>query len=286
MNPGLRTALPLQYPARQFAVFRIAFGVFLFVWLARLVPYAAQLFSRDGIFPTWPDTALPNLLRSFDSPRFATAYLAFLTAVAALYALGAFRRSAALVLWYGLASLVARTSGIANPSLAYLGWLLLASALVPAGEPWALRRRPADPAWRMPPLLFYGAWAIMAVAYTASGWDKLGSLGWRNGTAVPLVLGLPFARDTVLRDAILALPDPLLHLLTWAALGTELLFAPACLWRPTRIAFWCAGVGLHLGLLALLDFADISVAMLAIHLWTFDVRWLPGRMARPPARLA
>lgn len=275
---------PPPVPPHQFALFRIGFGLFLAIWLARLVPFAPELFSDAGLFPDWPATPLPNPFRVFPGPGFATGFVAALAGLAALYTLGLGRRLAALALWYGLSCLVARTSGILNPSLPFIGWLLLASALVPAGEPWALRRRGArpDPAWRMPPLLFHGAWWILALAYTASGWDKLASHGWATGIAARTILGLPFARDNPLVDAVLALPDPAIRALTWGALGTELLFAPLALWRPTRILVWCAGVALHLGLLAMLDFAEISIAMLFIHAWTFDARWLEAVRSRRP----
>ncbi|MDJ0865584.1 MAG: hypothetical protein QNK03_05695 [Myxococcota bacterium] len=262
------------YPARQFALFRLLLGAFLFVFFARLVPFAGELFSESGVFPMWPDTPLPNVLRWNESAAFATAWVALLAGLSLLYALGLWRRTCALLLWYGLSSLLARTAGISNPSLGYLGWLLLASALVPLGEPWTLgRRRPAED-WRMPAVLFWGAWAVMAVSYTASGWEKLDSIGWQRGGAFYHVLGLPWARDWFLRDWIVEAPWALIRALTWGALATELLFAPAALWRPTRIAIWCAAVALHLALLATMDFPDISLGMMFIHLWTFDVRWL------------
>jgi hypothetical protein len=276
-----------RYPARQFALFRIVLGLFLAQWFARLVPFAEELFGPTGLFPHWPRSPLPNVFRLelASQPGFARALVAGLALASLLFAFGVARRVLAVCIWYGLSCLTARHFGILNPSLPYLGWLLLASALVPRGEGLSLRGAAADPAWRMPPLLFHGAWWIMALAYTASGWDKLSSLGWRNGTAAAVILGLPFARDTFLRELVLALPAVAIRLLTWSALATELLFAPMCLWRPTRILAWCAAVGLHLGLLALLDFADISVAMLMIHVFTFDVRWWTERPVRglPPA---
>jgi hypothetical protein len=46
----------------------------------------------------------------------------------------------------------------------------------------------------------------------------------------------------------------------------------------TRPLMWLAMVGMHIGILALVSFADLSAGMLMLHFFTFDSRW-PG-MAR------
>jgi predicted DCC family thiol-disulfide oxidoreductase YuxK len=67
---------------------------------------------------------------------------------------------------------------------------------------------------------------------------------------------------------------------TWSALGLELLFAPLALFRRIRPWIWLAMIGLHLGLLVMVDFADLTLGMLLIHFLTFDPAWIPRRAAR------
>jgi hypothetical protein len=66
-------------------------------------------------------------------------------------------------------------------------------------------------------------------------------------------------------------------LLTWKALALELLFLPLAVWRWTRPVIWFAMVSVHIGILALVSFADLSAGMLMVHLFTLDSRW-PGML--------
>ena len=166
---------------------------------------------------------------------------------------------------------------IENPALPYIGWILLAHALLP-GAPYgslAARGR-VDPrgSWRMPPPIFGAAWVLMAIGYTYSGWTKLVSPSWIDGSAIAHVLQNPLARPGLLRHVLMSLPPPVLGAATWSALGLELAFAPLALWRRARPWIWVAMVGLHLSLLTLLDFTDLSLGMIMVHLFTFDPGWI------------
>lgn len=45
------------------------------------------------------------------------------------------------------------------------------------------------------------------------------------------------------------------------------------------------GLAMHVGLIALIDFADLSLGMVMLHLFTFDPAWLPPVKARTPETL-
>jgi hypothetical protein len=138
----------------------------------------------------------------------------------------------------------------------------------------------------MPSLLFTGAWILMAVGYTYSGLTKLVSPSWVDGTAVAHVLENPLARPGALREAILDLPGGVLRLGTWATLTLELLFAPLTLSRTLRPWIWMLALGLHVGLIVLIDFADLSLGMIMLHLFTFDPAWVRrGRSAHRARQL-
>src|SRR5262245_26202172 len=132
----------------------------------------------------------------------------------------------------------------------------------------------------MPPSIFCVAWILMALGYSYSGWTKLVSPSWLDGTAVARVLDSPLARPGFLREFMLSLPPWLLHLFTWGALAMELSFAPLALVRRARPWIWAALLSMHLGLIALIDFADLSLGMVFLHLFTFDPAWLrPAKVA-------
>jgi predicted DCC family thiol-disulfide oxidoreductase YuxK len=267
----------------QFTLFRVVFGGYLAVHFLQLAPWAGELFGHHGLMPQPslnPAHGLfPNPLDLPLSDGLLSAILALLAAVALLFAAGQWRRTAALILWFGWTALFHRNNLILNPSVPYVGLLLVLSALVPGGEPWSRGRR--DAGWAMPKWVFRSAWILMAVGYSFSGLTKLPSESWIDGSALRHLLENPLARPGAVREALVALPDVVLKLLTWGTLAVELLFAPLALWARSRPWIWLTLVLTHLGILAVVDFADLSFGMLMLHLFTFDPEWLPPRGTAP-----
>jgi predicted DCC family thiol-disulfide oxidoreductase YuxK len=268
-----------HYSAYQFTGFRVVLGLYVAVHFGTLIPYAGELFSRSGMIPNPrlnPTFAIfPNALSLVDSPLGVQLFLGGLCLLAVLFVLGFQRRAAALLLWFGWACLLNRNSLIANPGIPYVGWLLLACALIPPGEPlsWRPGAGPQRP-WAMPPPLYWGAWWLMAAGYTLSGLHKLQSPSWIDGSALAQVLANPLARPYGLREWLLGLPPAALRLATWSALLLEVGFLPLCLFRTTRKWAWLLFIGFHLGILTVVDFADLTLGVLMIHLFTFDARWV------------
>jgi hypothetical protein len=159
--------------------------------------------------------------------------------------------------------------------------LLLLTTLVPAREPLRAFGRSASGGFYVPAAVYWTAWFLMAAGYTFSGVVKLASPSWIDGTAMWHVVQSPLARDGVLRNAALGMPAWGFQLLTWKALALEIFFLPLALWRWTRPLIWLAMVLMHIGILALVSFADLSAGMLLVHLFTWDSRWPGmGRMVR------
>jgi predicted DCC family thiol-disulfide oxidoreductase YuxK len=270
----------------QYSLVRALFGVYLLSHFVMLMPYAAELFSREGVLPERAASPLihlfPNVLAVSDAPWVAMALIAIAAVASIAFALGVRDRIAAVVVWYVLACLFGRDPLIANPSLPFVGWLLLMHATLPRAPfgSWAARGR-VDPrgGWSFPPAIFTAAWIVMSAGYTYSGWTKLVSPSWVDGTAIARVLDNPLARPTLLRGAMLSLPDMLLHVMTWGALALELLFAPLALVRRARPIIWTLMLSMHIGLMTLIDFADLSFGMIVLHLFTFDPRWVPAAHA-------
>jgi predicted DCC family thiol-disulfide oxidoreductase YuxK len=270
-----------QWTGGQYSLFRALFGAYLFIHFAQLVPWGAELFSNRGVLPDGAASPVlhlfPNMLALYDAPAFVTVLLVFAAGASVLLAIGWFDRAAAIALWYVLACLFGRNPLIANPGLPYVGLLLLAHACLPRAPYGSFERRgQVDPGsqWRMPQEIYLLVWVLMALGYSYSGYTKLISPSWVDGTALERVLNNPLARPGVLREAMLALPPVFLQLATWGALALELLFAPLALSRRLRPWLWTAMLTLHLGLIALIDFADLSLGMVMLHLFTFDPGWI------------
>lgn len=275
----------------QFALFRIIFGTYLACHFASQLPHAVELFSRAGVLPDPRLNPLyglfPNPLAIWDSPAFTISFICALLGLSVAFAIGAWRRTTSLLLWFGWAALFHRNNLIANPSLAYVGVALLFCTVVPSGEPWSVSgrdRRPSE--WYFPAAAFWGAWLLMAAGYSTSGWIKLSSPSWIDGTAFLHLLENPLARPGFARDALLALPWWAHAAITWTALAFEFAFLPLCFFRVGRLIAWTAMLVMHLGILVAVDFADLSFGMVMIHLFTFDARWFPPhRDARRPVLL-
>jgi predicted DCC family thiol-disulfide oxidoreductase YuxK len=270
----------------QYSVVRAIFGIYLFIHFAHLTPWAAEVFSNHGLLSDGRLSPLlflfPNLLAIWDGPAFVTAFVIAAAGLSLLFAVGMWDRLAAVALWYIWACLHGRMPLIINPGLPYVGWLLLAHACLPPAPygSWAARGR-IDPGnnWKMPEGIFLAAWILMALGYSYSGYAKLISPSWIDGSAVARVLDNPLARPCWLRDVLLALPPWMLRLATWGALATELGFAPLALWPHLRPWLWGLMVLMHLNLMVLIDFADLSLGMLMLHGFTFDPAWLRPKPA-------
>ena len=275
----IRMRSMISISSKQFAIFRLVFGIYLAVHFVTLIPYAAELFSNRGVLAdarlNLTFGILPNLLEHYDSPAFVTGFLIALSILAAAFALGVLRRAIAVLLWYGWACLFDRNNLINNPSIPYVGMLLLLTTLVPSGE--TLTRTPNERSWEFPAMVYWTASILMAAGYSFSGWMKLHSPSWIDGTALYHVLNNPLARPGVARDVLLAVPPWCLHLATWGSLGAELLFLPLSLWRQTRMLMWCALVTMNVAILFVINFADLTIGMLMIHLFTYDPAWFSAR---------
>ncbi len=268
----------------QYSVFRCVMGSYLLIHFLHLIPWGAEVFSNAGMLadasasPLYP--LFPNVLFLWDSPTAVVTLLAAGAGLAVAFALGVHDRTAALILWYLWACLFTRNPLISNPGLPFIGWILLAHAFVPTRPygSWDARVR-VDPGggWRFPVAIHTAALIVMAISYSYSGYTKLASPSWLDGSALLHVLSNPLARPTILRETLLALPHPLIAIATWSALGLEIAFAPMAIFRKLRPWLWLAMLGMHLSLMTLIDFSDLSAGMVMLQFFTFDPAWVKGK---------
>lgn len=266
------------WSANLYRMLRVLLGTYVAVHFMHLMPWSAEVFSNRGMLVDAHASPLfgwlPNVLAVSDSPA-AVVTLTLTGAVGGvLLALGRFDRIAAVVVVYVLACLYARNPLIANPGLPYVGWMLLAHLAIP---PVPRHDASAAVEWRMPRPIYVAAWIVLALSYSYSGYTKLLSPSWVSGDTVALVLQNPLARDHVLRELLLVTPESVLRGVTWAILYVELLFAPLALIPRLRPLLWTIMLGVQLGFLVLLNFADLTAPMLLFHFLTFDPAWIRSK---------
>lgn len=105
-----------------------------------------------------------------------------------------------------------------------------------------------------------------------------------SNAATPSIVAVTLrARPQVFREWALAAPAFVLQSLTWLVLAIELLFAPLALSPRLRPWLWTLMLFAQVGFLTFLNFADLTVPMLLVHLLTFDHAWLAHRERGAPA---
>jgi len=274
-----------NYSPYFFSFFRICFGIYLTVHFIQLIPAGRELFSTMG---TLPDASLgftykvfPNILSLFSSPSSVSLFLVTAVIFSISFTLGIYRKISALVLWYLFACLFNRNLFISNPSIPYVGWMLLACALIPKGEA-SLRNTGSSELkdWRFPKILYFGALFLLGWGYSLSGFHKLSSPSWVDGSAIWHLINNPLSRDTFLRNWMIVLGTSLpvvYKIVTWGVLALELFSLPLLLWKKSRKWIWLVLVLMHLRIVSIVDFADLTFGMLLAHLFIFDAEWIPAR---------
>lgn len=262
---------------RLYVLVRMLLGVYLMVHFAQLFPFAAELFSNAGLL-TASNSPLtqqvPNLLSWFTSTTAAKAAIGSGVALSVLLVVGKGDRVAALLLWLLWATLLQRMPLLSNPSIPYVGWMLLVHAVLPRRQPQSpFVVDDNTPKWHVPRKVWGLGFALLMVGYSFSGLTKCASPSWADGSALLHVLQSPLARPHALTTWMVEHPV-LLTASTYGVLALELLAAPLSLSRRLRPWVWLSFVAMHLGIVVLVDFADLTLGMLLMHALTFDEDWL------------
>ncbi|KYG61667.1 hypothetical protein AZI86_18405 [Bdellovibrio bacteriovorus] len=249
----------LKLPSTEselFKIFRTAFGVFLFFHFFFLFGSLEVLFSEK--FLALKDGGVLNIFSYVD----AAPFLGVLNAAACLSAifvcLDIQRRGACLFLLYVHTCFLLKNPMILNVSYDYLGWLLLALALIPQTLPQG----------KVPSYIWLGGWLIFGLGYTLNGILKVQSSLWFDGTALSIII--PHDRllaNELVRATLMSLPKGILKSLTWLTVYAELLCLPLILFRKTRILIWLVILGLHLNALIIFKIKDLSLIMIFFSLF-------------------
>lgn len=263
--------------AHAFAWCRVFFGFYLCLHFLWLFPDAVELFSSAGMLP---DASLlptfgtlPNLFWISDAPWMVYLTLSSGVVLSLLLMVGLGRRGVSFGLWLIWMSLLNRNLFISNPSLPFVGLLLLVLTVLPKGEPTL--RSSGEPGWVLPHSVHLALLMTLMAGYTVSGCHKLFSPSWVDGQALRYVLTLPLARDHGLRTFLLDAPPFWLEAATYLTLAMEVSALPLALFRPTRPWVFAGLTVMNLGILCLVDFADLTFGILLFHLFCIDEKWIP-----------
>jgi len=275
--------MPLKsgWTGGQYSCFRALLGLSLLVYFAQLLPWGLELYSNQGALALFQENHgsayFPNVLALWNNPDFVTAVLVSGMLLGLFLAIGFKDRVAAIGLWYLWACLLDRNPFTLNPQIPYIGWLLLAHACLP-GAPygsWDARNRP-DPgkSWEFPWPIREAAWWVVGLSYSYSGFYKLLTPDWKNGSALFWILQHPLSRGNFFCHVLLALPFPCLTGLTWMAAWLEFLYWPLVIFPRIRPWIWAATLAAHLCLMFLMDFFWISWGMILVQFFLFDPAWI------------
>ena len=235
----------------HFKIFRFALGIYLAYHFYDLMPYAEELFTTRGMF--WDiDLFVISIIDVH-----IELFIYSLVIVSLLLAFGFYQSTSSIIIWIGWVYLFNRNMFISNPSIPYVGLLLLATAILPEKENWTKC-----------PHIHWVMWFLTMLGYTLSGLHKLQCQSWLDGTALSHVLTSFLARDTILLQFVLSLP--IIKILTWSSLILEISCLPLGVFYYTRKIYWTMLVSMHLGVLILINFTDLTMGMLLVHLFIFD----------------
>jgi hypothetical protein len=254
----------------RFASFRIAFGLYLIWVLLLLWPWLDTLYSPLGVMPTHlipMKSYVPFSLLQFDSPLLLRIYVGLAIFGALLFTIGYARKLGALLVFFPMWFLVHRNPLAVTEENAFLLWLLLASLLIPSGEPYSLAKK--NPNWFEPRTVRMAAWFLLAVGYTYAGLYKIAQSEsfWRNGTALYYVLAETNSRRMWYGEAYSLLPMFVYQVSTFLLMAIQMLSFPLLATRFTRKILWVGMVLFHLGALVFMNIAEISIGMLIVHLF-------------------
>lgn len=227
--------------AEPAAAFRVLLGLYLVVYLGRLLPHVTVLFSDQGVYVPYlvPDYAPPPLLAH-------VLFLAMLAACAAL-TLG-YRQGLACALTLGLflyhyfLQLAVKQSSFERLIVIYLVVLGLSGS----SGTWTIgstsgTKRTTPTVWTRRVLLLQ-----TSMLYLGSGLWKALNPNWHTGALLQATLQGIWATPIAFAIVRLDLSDAAWTAISQGVIGLELLLGLAFLWPRTRTAAVFAGTAFHL----------------------------------------
>lgn len=193
---------------KMFIWWRFLFGAYFIYYAVRTIPYLEEIYGREGIVPdislNWTYGIFPNLF-SFISTEQLPLLLHLGIIVSALFLLfGYFPRAAAFIIWFLQTTLYNRNVLTGEPSLAFVGLLLLTLTLIP-NQPSLLRKREYRE-MEVPYFVFFLPVFIFCLTFTVSAIDKSMSSSWLSGKALMQMLNMGIIKDNFIVHFFISQP--------------------------------------------------------------------------------
>lgn len=239
---------------------RICLGIYLVVHFSQLFSDSIELFSNVGMISNTSNIPNISIFKYYDEPIFVNLFIISLIVASLSFVFNYKSKICQIYIFFGWMSLINRNPLIVNPTINYIGWLLLSFSF-------------SNTKKNENTIIYYGFWLIVGLSYTASGIHKLQCETWRNGTALFYILSGPLSRQNILTDFILTSPL-LIKTLTYSSLFLEISSLFIGIFYRCRKWYWLSFTLFHIGILLCINFSDLSIGMIVIHLFNFDLNWL------------
>ena len=269
----------------QYSVFRMLLGALLFTHFVQLSLWAWGLSWSPGMIPDTGQSpllaALANIFDLDDASGFLVALTISAVAASLLFLAGVADKLAAFYLCFALACLYGGNPFIANLSVNYLGWMLLAHLFLPKAPYGSLaaRGRP-DPGggWRFPFPIYLLTFAILAMSYLYRGYTIALPPGHVGSEFLDLLFVDPLSLEYFPLAFLGWLPAVVVEILVVITMCLGYFFALLAYgFRRVRPWFWSAIFIVQLSIVCLLDFSNPTVTMLLFHVFAFDPGMIRSR---------
>ncbi len=259
--------------SKTFSALRMLLGIWMLLHFLFILPEVKELYSLEGIKVAGGELYLAAPLKIIRSAL----GIQFLCVLAILSSLGLIfkvkRRLCTFILFIVWIFFFHQNVLTYTPLHPFMGWILLAISMIKDTEvrfPW--NKVTSD--FNYSTILFSGFWIICACAYTSSGIQKyLFSPLWAEGKAIEVILNYPAVRFDWLSQIYSNLPNLLKISINHYTLFFEGFFLLALLHKKLRYFFWLGILGMHLGILLMLDFTELTLGMLIIHGFLIEDGW-------------
>lgn len=250
----------IPYNAHAFLVWRMALGLYFVFYALRMLPYIKEIYSSEGIVPSialnWTHGIFPNMLSIYGGHE-AVLYMHIgLIVAGCMLAFGYMPRVAAIGIWYIQTALYNRNVLTDDPSMAFVGLLLLMLALIPSQPKFGKRLEQIQ----IPYFVFYVPLFVFCLTFTVSGIDKLMSPSWFAGVAFGDMLTLAISRGGALGAMILS-SSALVTICTYIALGTQMFALGFFVLGLYRVALY-TNMASFLLVFVLFDLDQVVIGML------------------------
>ncbi len=222
---------------KLFIWWRFLFGVYFMYYSIRMIPYVEELYGESGIVSdislNWTYGLFPNIFSVF--PGAGTAFILYVGIIifAGLLAFGYVPRISALGIWYAQTALYNRDILTSEPSLAFVGLLLVTLALVPNQPKLSLKKTKEKVV--VPYFVFFLPVIIFCLTFTVSALDKTISSSWISGTALIHMLDMGIMKDNFIAHFFYAHSE-VTSIASYLAMFVQLVCLPLLILGLYRVA--------------------------------------------------